>query len=74
MDEIVTNHIQRFREEAGLTQEILAHAVGVTRQTVIAIEKGNYAPSVVLALKLATHFKTPVEKLFIISKKTHAKR
>jgi putative transcriptional regulator len=48
----------------GLTQEGLAEALGVTRQTVIAIEKGNYAPSVHLALKIARHFKLPVEKIF----------
>jgi len=45
----------------------LAHRVGVTRQTIIAIEKGNYAPSITLALRLAQTFKTPVEKLFSLS-------
>jgi len=49
-----------------ITQEELAERVGVSRQTIIAIEKGNYTPSVLLALKIARFFKTPVEKLFTI--------
>lgn len=61
---MLTNHVQQFRMTAGDTQEHLADAVGVSRQTIIAIEKGNYAPSVALALRLARHFKQPVEKLF----------
>lgn len=58
------NHVQTKRKEAGLTQEDLAHSVGVTRQTIIAIEKGNYVPSVVLALAIAKHFNVSVESLF----------
>lgn len=50
-----------------MTQESLAAAVQVSRQTIIALEKGNYAPSVLLALKIASFFKVPVEKLFTIS-------
>lgn len=62
----VANKVQEFRSSAGITQEELASRVGVSRQTIIAIEKGNYAPSVALALKIARFFKTPVEKLFSI--------
>jgi putative transcriptional regulator len=51
-----------------MTQEELARGVGVTRQTIIALEKGNYAPSVVLALQLAKCFKVRVEDLFIMVK------
>ena len=51
----------------GLTQEELAHIVGVTRQTIIALEKGNYTPSVLLALKIAKAFHVPVEKIFTIN-------
>ncbi|MCR4311150.1 MAG: helix-turn-helix transcriptional regulator, partial [Candidatus Taylorbacteria bacterium] len=51
---------------AGVTQEDLAEAVGVTRQTISAIEKGNYTPSVFLALKIAQFFKLPVERIFTI--------
>lgn len=50
-----------------MTQEDLAQAVGVTRQTIIAIEKGNYTPSVMLALKIARYFNTTVEEVFVIN-------
>jgi putative transcriptional regulator len=60
----VSNTVQAIRTKKDLTQEELARAVGVTRQTIIAIEKGNYTPSVLLALKIATFFKTTVEHLF----------
>lgn len=62
----VDNLVQELRSAARMTQEELAARVGVSRQTVIAIEKGNYTPSVLLALKLAKVFKVPVEKLFTI--------
>jgi len=60
------NCVHEKRREQGLTQAELAEAVGVTRQTIIAIEKGNYEPSVRLALNLSNTLKTPVEKLFFI--------
>ncbi|MFA5894440.1 MAG: helix-turn-helix transcriptional regulator [Candidatus Shapirobacteria bacterium] len=63
---IVNNRVQEFRNKSRTTQEELAKSVSVTRQTIIAIEKGNYTPSVVLALKLSKFFKTTVEKLFIM--------
>lgn len=66
MRELVNNGINEVREKARLTQEELAERVGVTRQTIIAIERGNYTPSVSLALKLSKLFKMPVEKLFWI--------
>ncbi len=56
--------MQRIRKDLGMTQEELAQAVGVTRQTIIAIEKGNYTPSVLLALKIAQKFNLPVEQIF----------
>lgn len=62
--EVVNNSVQEFRSKKKITQEELAKSVGVTRQTVIAIEKGNYTPSVLLALKIAKYFDTTVEKLF----------
>jgi len=64
MAEIILNHVHQFRNQAGVTQEQLAQAVGVCRQTIIAIEKGNYTPSVMLALKISQFFKQPVEKIF----------
>ena len=66
MADHVANHVQSERQKHHLTQEDLARTVGVTRQTIIAIEKGNYTPSVYLALRLAQYFKTNVEKLFVI--------
>lgn len=62
--ETVTNTVQKLRLNRSLTQEELAEKAGVSRQTVIAIEKGNYTPSVLLALKLARIFKVPVEDIF----------
>jgi putative transcriptional regulator len=48
----------------GMTQQELADRVGVTRQTILSIEKGKYTPSVALALRLARVFKVSVEALF----------
>lgn len=62
----LANTLTKAREKMGVTQEEVAQAVGVTRQTIIAIEKGNYSPSVLLALKLARFFRVPVEKLFTL--------
>ena len=66
MKEHIANKVYELRSEQGLTQEELAAALSVTRQTIIAIERGNYTPSVLLALKLAKFFKKPVELLFTI--------
>jgi len=68
MQEVVVNRVGEVRQAAGVTQEELAQAVGVSRQTVSALEKGNYTPSVLLAMKISTFFKTSVEKLFTIKK------
>ena len=62
--EIVLNNVEAHRKQHALTQEQLAQAVTVTRQTVIAIEKGNYVPSVLLALRLARCFGVNVEEVF----------
>jgi len=64
MKEVVLNGIYEIRTASDITQEQLSERVGVSRQTIIAIEKGNYIPSVLLALKLAKFFKRPVEELF----------
>ncbi len=66
MKEVLQNKVNGFRIKSGITQEQLAEAVGVTRQTIIAIEKGNYTPSVTLAIKLAKVFKTEVKQVFKI--------
>lgn len=64
--ETIGNNLRALRRMADLTQEGLAEHVGVTRQTIIAIEKGNYVPSVLLALKIAREFGTPVEEIFYV--------
>lgn len=66
MTEQVLNTVSEFRIKQNLTQEELAKALDVTRQTIIAIEKGNYTPSVLLALKIARFFNKPVESIFNI--------
>ena len=47
-----------------MTQQALADAIGVTRQTVIAVEGGNYSPSLEVAFRLARHFEVPIESVF----------
>ena len=64
--ETVSNNVSLLRTTAKHTQAQLAEAVGVTRQTIIAIEKGDYVPSVLLAMKLAKHFNTTIEKVFYV--------
>jgi putative transcriptional regulator len=64
MSRVIKNAVYETRQKRKITQEELAQAVGVTRQTVIAMEKGNYTPSVALALDIAAYFTTTVEKLF----------
>jgi putative transcriptional regulator len=61
----ITNKIRRFRfENNEMTQQSLAERVGVTRQTIIAIEGGKYTPSLDLAFRLARAFNVGVEELF----------
>lgn len=64
---IIKNTVHAYRTKLGMTQEALAEAVGVTRQTIISIEKGNYTPSVLLALNIAEVFNVSVEAVFSIS-------
>ncbi|MGH7203610.1 MAG: helix-turn-helix transcriptional regulator [Candidatus Levyibacteriota bacterium] len=64
MKEYVTNNVSHLRKEKGVTQEDFATGIGVSRQTVIAIEKGNYIPSLLLGMKIAKYFKRSVEKVF----------
>lgn len=61
------NKLKVYRAMHNLTQEEFADAVGVTRQTVIAIESDKYLPSLGLAFKMARLFKVQVEDLFIYS-------
>jgi putative transcriptional regulator len=61
----IANHIRRLRFEAGeMTQEELARRIGMTRQTVAAIEQGKYAPSLEAAFRIARAFGQPLEAVF----------
>lgn len=60
----VTNRVRQLREAAGLTQADLAERVGVSRQTIIAVEAEKYAPSLELAFRLARVFRVPLETVF----------
>jgi putative transcriptional regulator len=61
----VTNEIRRLRfENAEMTQAELADRIGVTRQTVIAIEQGRYSPSLEMAFQIAQAFGVPLDEVF----------
>ena len=62
----ILSQVHLWRRERGLTQQHLADAVGVTRATIVALEKGNYNPSLELAFRLAKFFKTDIHSLFRI--------
>ena len=58
------NHLKQHRARLDLTQEELARSVGVRRQTILAVEKGHYVPSALLALLLARELGMTVDELF----------
>jgi putative transcriptional regulator len=61
----ISNQVRRLRFEHGqITQQQLADRVGVTRQTIIAIESGRYAPSLPLAFRIAQTFGVSIEQVF----------
>jgi len=60
----VQSRVKELRTERGLSQQALAGAVGVSRQTINAIETGRYDPSLTLAVHLARHFGSTVEEVF----------
>jgi putative transcriptional regulator len=62
------NRIAVFRAERGLSRRQLAEAVGVNVQTIGYLERGDYKPSLELALKIARHFGAPVEMLFSLKR------
>lgn len=62
---LVGNHIRKLRFfQNEMTQQQLADKVGVTRQTIVALEKGNYSPSLELAFRIAHAFNLPLEEVF----------
>ena len=61
----ITNHVRRLRFDANeMSQQALADAVGVTRQTIIAIEKNKYSPSLEVAFKIAQVFGCSIDEVF----------
>lgn len=66
---LIKTRLKVLRAMRDLTQEGLAKKVGVTRQTVIAIEKGKYNPSLELAFKISRFFDTTIEEVFIYEEK-----
>lgn len=59
------NRLEAIRRERGITQEALAAALEVSRQTISSLEKGRYNPSILLAFKLARYFQLRIEDIFI---------
>ena len=59
------NLVEELRKSRNERQEELANCVGVSRQTIISIEKGKYNPSIILAFKIARHFNKSIEDVFI---------
>jgi len=68
MNERIVNSVREHRKLAGLTQEELADAMLVSRQTIISIERGKYIPSLPLALKLSHFFGCATDDIFKIEK------
>jgi len=65
----ISNNIRRLRFNANeMTQQELADEVGTSRQTIVAIEKGNYSPSLELAFRIALVFNTTVDDVFSYTK------
>ena len=58
------NQLEELRKQRAIRQEDLAQALGVSRQTVISLEKGKYNPSLALAFKLARYFNLSIEDIF----------
>ena len=69
MDGQVTNRIKDLRVERGWTQQDLADAVGVSRQSINSIERNRYVPSLPLALAFARAFRLPMEAIFALERK-----
>jgi putative transcriptional regulator len=63
------NRLRELRERESLTQEDLAVRVGVSRQTIISLERGKYNPSLILAYKLARAFGLAIEDVFLLEGK-----
>ncbi len=59
------NKLEEIRKSRGITQEQLAAALSVSRQTIGSLENGRYNPSIILAFKIARYFNLSIEDIFI---------
>ncbi|AFS70466.1 MULTISPECIES: helix-turn-helix transcriptional regulator [Exiguobacterium] len=66
----LTNRVKSLRSSNGWTQEQFAQMIGVTRQTIISLEKGSYTPSLLLAMQIARVFERPVESIFYLEEES----
>jgi len=64
MSDKILNRVREYRRGAKLTQEDLGRAVGVSRQTILSIERGKYVPSLPLALKISAYFGCSTDEMF----------
>jgi putative transcriptional regulator len=64
---MIINRVRELRTESGITQDKFAEALQITRQSVIAIEKNKYNPSLELAMKIAEYFHCSVEDIFYLN-------
>lgn len=62
---ILKNRLEEIRNKKGMSQEDLAKALSVSRQTISSLENGRYNPSILLAFKIAKYFSMPIEEIFI---------
>ncbi|MEM7297789.1 MAG: helix-turn-helix transcriptional regulator [Bacteroidota bacterium] len=70
----IKNNVRKLRfEHSEMTQQQLAEKVNVTRQTIVAIEKNKYSPSLELAFKIAQVFETPLEEIFSFEETNNSK-
>lgn len=67
----VKNKVSEFRKKYGFSQDRLAEKLGVSRQTIISIEKGKYNPSLPLAMIMAELFETNVESVFTLEEEDY---
>lgn len=65
------NRLEEIRKAKGITQEELANALEVSRQTVGSLENGRYNPSIILAFKIARFFEVSIEEVFIYEEDQH---
>lgn len=63
---MLRNRVKELRAKYNMTQSVLSESVNVTRQTIVALEKGSYIPSLLLAMNIASTFNLPIEEIFFL--------